>query len=166
MPPRLETQQFSLEGSVSLSALRREAEEDLTFSFVPQPLSLTSAGPTLPASWQHAACIALCVTIEWQGWLRLSTSFFLSYRMNIVISPWIIDFYLEVGEMLQLYKRNNDTESELVRTEFSWKQQKNPKCQLLKENGRFRGMGRGGRWEGGSGWGTHLNPWLTHVNVW
>ena len=25
---------------------------------------------------------------------------------------------------------------------------------------------KGGRWEGGSGWGTHVNPWLTHVNVW
>ena len=24
----------------------------------------------------------------------------------------------------------------------------------------------GGRWEGGSGWGTHVHPWLTHVNVW
>ena len=24
------------------------------------------------------------------------------------------------------------------------------------------GMGR----EGGSGWGTHVNPWLVHVNVW
>ena len=23
-----------------------------------------------------------------------------------------------------------------------------------------------GRWEGGSGWGTHVNPWLIHVNVW
>ena len=32
--------------------------------------------------------------------------------------------------------------------------------------GRPRGMGWGGRWEGGSGWGTHVNPWLTHVNVW
>ena len=29
-----------------------------------------------------------------------------------------------------------------------------------------RGMGLGGRWEGGSGWGTHVNPWLIHVNVW
>ena len=27
-------------------------------------------------------------------------------------------------------------------------------------------MGWGGRWEGGSGWGTHANPWLIHVNVW
>ena len=27
-------------------------------------------------------------------------------------------------------------------------------------------MGWGGRWEGGSGWGTHVNPWLVHVNVW
>ena len=27
-------------------------------------------------------------------------------------------------------------------------------------------MGWGGRWEGGSGWGTHINPWLIHANVW
>ena len=32
--------------------------------------------------------------------------------------------------------------------------------------GRPRGLGRGGRWEEGSGWGTHVNPWLIHVNVW
>ena len=32
--------------------------------------------------------------------------------------------------------------------------------------GRPRGMGWGGGWEGGSGWGTHVNPWLIHVNVW
>ena len=23
-----------------------------------------------------------------------------------------------------------------------------------------------GRWEGGSGWGTHVHPWHIHVNVW
>ena len=23
-----------------------------------------------------------------------------------------------------------------------------------------------GRWEWGSGWGIHVNPWLIHVNVW
>ena len=32
--------------------------------------------------------------------------------------------------------------------------------------GRSRGMGWGGRRERGSGWGTHVNPWLIHVNVW
>ena len=32
--------------------------------------------------------------------------------------------------------------------------------------GRPRGMGWRGRWEGGSGWGTHVNPWLIHFNVW
>ena len=32
--------------------------------------------------------------------------------------------------------------------------------------GRSRGIGWRGRWEGGSGWGTHVNPWLIHVNVW
>ena len=29
-----------------------------------------------------------------------------------------------------------------------------------------QGMGRGVRWEGGSGWGTHVHPWLIHVHVW
>ena len=24
----------------------------------------------------------------------------------------------------------------------------------------------GGRWEGGSGWGTHVHPWQIHVSVW
>ena len=32
--------------------------------------------------------------------------------------------------------------------------------------GRPRGMGWGGRQEGGSGWGIHVNPRLIHVNVW
>ena len=32
--------------------------------------------------------------------------------------------------------------------------------------GRPKGMGWGGMREGGSGWGTHINPWLIHVNVW
>ena len=32
--------------------------------------------------------------------------------------------------------------------------------------GRPRGMGWGGRWEGGSGWGTHVHPWRIHVSVW
>ena len=32
--------------------------------------------------------------------------------------------------------------------------------------GRPRGMGWGGRWEGVSGWGTHINPWLIHINEW
>ena len=31
---------------------------------------------------------------------------------------------------------------------------------------RPRGMGWGRMQEGGWGWGTHVNPWLIHVNVW
>ena len=29
-----------------------------------------------------------------------------------------------------------------------------------------RGSRWRGRWEGGLGWGTHVNPWLFHSNVW
>ena len=32
--------------------------------------------------------------------------------------------------------------------------------------GRPRGIGWRGRWERGSGWGTHVNPWLICVDVW
>ena len=32
--------------------------------------------------------------------------------------------------------------------------------------GRPRAMGWGGRWEGGLGWGIHVNPWLIYVIVW
>ena len=32
--------------------------------------------------------------------------------------------------------------------------------------GRPRGIGWGGRQEGVSGLGTHVNPWFIHVNVW
>ena len=28
------------------------------------------------------------------------------------------------------------------------------------------GMGGGGRWEGSSGWGAYVHPWLIHVSVW
>ena len=40
--------------------------------------------------------------------------------------------------------------------------------QVLKPGAlaRPRGIGWRGRWEGGSGRGTHVNPWLIHVNVW
>ena len=31
--------------------------------------------------------------------------------------------------------------------------------------GRPRKIRWRGRWEGGSGWGIHVNPWLIHVNV-
>ena len=31
---------------------------------------------------------------------------------------------------------------------------------------RPRGMVQGGKREKGSGWGTHVHPWLIHMNVW
>ena len=48
------------------------------------------------------------------------------------------------------------------------KKKKRKMRQVLRAGalGRPRGMGWRGRWEGGSGWGTHVNPWLIHVKVW
>ena len=50
------------------------------------------------------------------------------------------------------------------------KQIASPGCmrQVLRAGalGRPRGMGWGGRWKWGSGWGTHVNPWLFYYNVW
>ena len=31
--------------------------------------------------------------------------------------------------------------------------------------GKTRAIGWRGRWEGGSGWGIHVTPWLIHVNA-
>ena len=35
----------------------------------------------------------------------------------------------------------------------------------LKHEGH-RGIGWRGGWQGGSGWGIHVYPWLIHVNIW
>ena len=32
--------------------------------------------------------------------------------------------------------------------------------------GMTKGTGWGGEWEGGLGWGTHVHPWLIHINIW
>ena len=44
------------------------------------------------------------------------------------------------------------------------------RCMRQGAQGWCTGMtlrdGWGGRREGGSGWGTHVHPWLIHVNVW
>ena len=43
-------------------------------------------------------------------------------------------------------------------------------CMIQDAQGWCTGLtqrdGRGGRWEGGSGWETHVHPWHIHVNVW
>ena len=36
---------------------------------------------------------------------------------------------------------------------------------FIKKKKRPRGIEQRGRWEGGSGWGIHVTPWLIHVNV-
>ena len=44
------------------------------------------------------------------------------------------------------------------------------RCMRQGAQGWCTGMtlrdGMRGRWEGGSGWGTHVHPWLIYVNVW
>ena len=44
------------------------------------------------------------------------------------------------------------------------------RCMRQVTQGWCTGMtlrgGMDGKWEGGSGWGTHVHPWLIHANVW
>ena len=42
----------------------------------------------------------------------------------------------------------------------------NRQCRNTKTYKRLLWMGWGGRQEEGLGWGTHVNPWPIHVNVW
>jgi len=35
-----------------------------------------------------------------------------------------------------------------------------------QRDGMAREMGWRGKWEGGSGWGTHVYLWWIHVDVW
>ena len=57
-------------------------------------------------------------------------------------------------------KQNPQTFSQTYQTTKREDQSK-----IINERGRTRGMGWRQRREGGSGWGTYLNPWLIHVNV-
>ena len=86
---------------------------------------------------------------------------FLSYLMNSV--DW---------QMLVLVQQPNnvrDSDSEVLSLLYN-RSPVQVRCirQVLGAAalGWPRGMGWGGRWEAGSGWGTHVNPWLIHVNVW
>ena len=38
-------------------------------------------------------------------------------------------------------------------------------CMSSLEKCLFSSLAQRGRWEGGSGWGMHINPRLIHVNV-
>ena len=60
------------------------------------------------------------------------------------------------------------THFRILAGEIPWTAQVGCMRQVLRAGalGRPRGMEWGGRQEGGSGWGTHVNPWLIHVNVW
>ena len=40
------------------------------------------------------------------------------------------------------------------------------KCLELAHWEDPEGSGGDGGWGGGWGWGTHVNPWLIHVNIW
>ena len=45
-------------------------------------------------------------------------------------------------------------------------EQRNGLLSYIHYNSIVKVMGQGARWEGVSGWGTHVNPWLILVNVW
>ena len=46
----------------------------------------------------------------------------------------------------------------ITKTKFHW--------QVIDKYVDFRGMEWGGRWEEGSGWGTHVYLWRIHFDIW
>ena len=56
-------------------------------------------------------------------------------------------------------KKKENTKPQIVN------RNKNKVTHTHKALGKPRGSGWSGKWEGGSGWGTHVNPWLFHLNV-
>ena len=48
----------------------------------------------------------------------------------------------------------------------SWKEVEERKIDEKNSTGLALGDGMGGRWEEGSGWGTHVHQWLIHGDVW
>ena len=76
------------------------------------------------------------------------------------------DFGDSVGEGKGGMFRENSTETSIPSrvkqiTSPGWMHEMGAQGGTL---GRPRGMGWRGRQEGGLGWGTHVNPWLIHVN--
>ena len=92
--------------------------------------------------------------------LFLSLPWLLSYGVRTVLQWLFISIYLTPQFQMQCLRKSMIS---LGRTKV-------PVCHRSPvQVGCMRqvlGAGALGRWEGGSGWETHVNPWLIHVNVW
>ena len=92
--------------------------------------------------------------------LFLSLPWLLSYGVRTVLQWLFISIYLTPQFQMQCLRKSMIP---LGRTKV-------PVCHRSPvQVGCMRqvlGAGALGRWEGCSGWETHVNPWLIHVNVW
>ena len=133
-------------------------------------------------TWKWS-CIYFLKTYWWEGWQHLWSAY-----LSIVRK--VKNSYLNHLVLQSLKKKN----TQMYRTEF-WTLWEKARVGCFKRTaskhvyylgwnrspaqagcmrqvpspgalGRPRGIGWRGRWEGGSEWGIHVNPWLIHVNVW
>ena len=101
--------------------------------------------------------------------LRIRWPKYWSFSFNISLSneySWLISFRMDWLDLLAV----QGTLKSLLQHRSSKASTAQAGCmrQVLGPGalGRPRGIGWRGRWEEGSGWGIHVNPWLIHVNVW
>ena len=73
----------------------------------------------------------------------------------------------ETQDEIKIARRNinNLRYTESCATTLMAESREELKSLLMKVKEESEKVGLKLRWEGGSGWGIHINPWLIHVNV-
>ena len=113
--------------------------------------------PTQGSNWGLLHCRLILYQLSYQG------------TWNMVRSAWLLGVTRECASRSESWRIRGGGEGTFKLEEISMCSSRLPSLQKILSMsvlGRPRGMRRGGRREGGLGWGTHVNPWLIHVNVW
>ena len=84
-------------------------------------------------------------------------------------AKWLSEEALQIAEKREAKDKGEKERYTHLNAESQRKPRRNKKdflseqCKEIEENNR---MGKIIKVGGGSGWGTHVNPWMIHINVW
>ena len=113
----------------------------------------TAALFTIARTWKQPRCP---LVDEWIGklWYKYTVEYYSAIKKNTRES--VLMRWMKLEPIIQSKKKNRPpAQAGCMRRVLG-----------AGAPGRPRGVGWRGRREGGSGWGTHVNPWLIHVSVW